>query len=160
MSWIYRAWTRIITLIKQGEGTFLLKIKRIIVKEENSGYFCEMNNRSVHILGFIMFFLVPNLILAQEEVKIELSKKTLLLDENFTVKLTIKNTDKAAVSEFPNLINFTKGAKQKVFSKNPLGYTIIQNYSPTKEGFFKIPAFTLIINGKEYTSETISVTVN
>ncbi|MDZ7934360.1 MAG: BatD family protein [Emticicia sp.] len=98
--------------------------------------------------------------MAQEDVKIELGKKNILPEENFTIKVLIRNTDKSAMSAFPELPNFTKGARQKIFSKNPLGYTITQNYTPTKEGNFKIPSFTLTVNNKDYTTESFNIVVN
>ncbi|MFN3487629.1 MAG: BatD family protein [Emticicia sp.] len=98
--------------------------------------------------------------MAQEDVRIELGKKNLLLEENFTLKVIIRNTDKSAMNAFPELPNFTKGARQKVFSKNPLGYTITQNYTPTKEGNFKIPSFILTINNKDYLNESFNIVVN
>lgn len=119
-----------------------------------------MNGRKIHILYIFLLFLVSNFALAQEDVKIELGKKNLLLEENFTIKVFIRNTDKSTTGAFPELPNFTKGAKQKVFSKNPLGYTITQNYTPTKEGNFKIPSFTLNVNNKDYTTESFNIIVN
>lgn len=119
-----------------------------------------MNSRKIHIFYIFLLFLVSNFALAQEDVKIELGKKNILLEDNFTIKVIIRNTDKSAVSAFPELPNFTKGAKQKVFSKNPLGYTITQNYTPTREGNFKIPPFILTINNKDYTTESFNIVVN
>lgn len=119
-----------------------------------------MNVRKIHIFYIFLLFLASNFALAQEDVKIELSKKNILLEENFTIKVFIRNTDKSAMSAFPELPNFTKGARQKVFSKNPLGYTITQNYTPIREGNFKIPSFTLTVNSKEYTTESFTIVVN
>lgn len=119
-----------------------------------------MNCRKIHIFYIFLLFFAANFALAQEDVKIELSKKNILLDENFTIKVIIRNTDKSDISTFPEFPNFTKGAKQKVFSKNPLGYTITQIYTPTKEGNFKIPSFTLTVNNKNYTNESINLIVN
>ncbi len=119
-----------------------------------------MNVRKIHIFYIFLLFLASNFALAQEDVKIELSKKNILLEENFTIKVFIRNTDKSAMSAFPELPNFTKGARQKVFSKNPLGYTITQNYTPSREGNFKIPSFTLTVNSKEYTTESFTIVVN
>lgn len=118
-----------------------------------------MNRANLHIFYIFLFFFIGNFASAQEEVKIELGKKNILPDENFIVKIIIRNTDKAEISQFPDFINFTKGAKQKVFSKKPLGYTITQNYIPTKEGNFKIPAFNLEVNGNQYSSESFSINV-
>lgn len=119
-----------------------------------------MNVRKIHIFYIFLLFLASNFALAQEDVKIELSKKNILLEENFTIKVFIRNTDKSAMSAFPELPNFTKGARQKIFSKNPLGYTITQNYTPIREGNFKIPSFTLTVNSKEYTTESFTIVVN
>jgi hypothetical protein len=119
-----------------------------------------MNCLKIHIFYIFLLFLASNFALAQEDVKIELSKKNILLDENFTIKVIISNTDKSAISAFPEFPNFTKGAKQKVFSKNPLGYTITQIYTPIKEGNFKIPSFILTINNKDYTTESFNLIVN
>lgn len=119
-----------------------------------------MNGRKIHIFYIFLLFLASNFALAQEDVKIELGKKNILLEDNFTIKVIIRNTDKSAMSAFPELPNFTKGAKQKVFSKNPLGYTITQNYTPTKEGNFKIPTFTLTVNNKDYSTESFNIVVN
>ena len=119
-----------------------------------------MNCRKIHIFYIFLLFLASNFALAQEDVKIELSKKNILLDENFTIKVIISNTDKSAISAFPEFPNFTKGAKQKVFSKNPLGYTITQIYTPIKEGNFKIPSFILTINNKDYTTDSFNLIIN
>lgn len=118
-----------------------------------------MNGLKIHIFCIFSLFLTTNFALAQEDVKIELGKKNILLDESFTVKVIIRNSDKSSISSFPDFANFNKGAKQKSFSKNLLGYTITQNYTPTKEGTFKIPAFNLEVNGKIYTSDAFSIVV-
>lgn len=119
-----------------------------------------MNCRKIHIFYIFLIFLASNFALAQEDVKIELSKKNILLEENFTIKVIIRNTDKSAISTFPEFPNFTKGAKQKVFSKNPLGYTITQIYTPIKEGNFKIPSFILSVNNKDYITESFNININ
>ena len=119
-----------------------------------------MNGRKLHIFYIFLLFLVSNFALAQEDVKIELGKKNILLEENFTIKVIIRNTDKSIISAFPELPSFSKGARQKVFSKNPLGYTITQTYTPTKEGNFKIPSFVLTVNNKEYSNEAFTIIVN
>lgn len=119
-----------------------------------------MNCLKIHIFYIFLLFFTSNFALAQEDVKIELSKKNILLEENFTIKVIIRNTDKSAISTFPEFPNFTKGAKQKVFSKNPLAYTITQIYTPTKEGNFKMPSFILTINNKEYNNESFNLNVN
>ncbi|AFK04660.1 hypothetical protein Emtol_3532 [Emticicia oligotrophica DSM 17448] len=119
-----------------------------------------MNGRKLHIFSILLLFWVSNFLFAQDDTKIELGKRNISIDENFTIKVLIRNTDKSVINTFPDLPSFNKGAKQKVFSKNPLGYTITQNYTPTREGTFKIPAFTLTINNRDYITESFTITVN
>jgi hypothetical protein len=119
-----------------------------------------MNCLKIHIFYIFLLFFASNFALAQEDVKIELSKKNILIEENFTIKVIIKNTDKSDIGPFPEIQNFTKGAKQKIFFKNPLGYTITQSYTPTKEGNFKIPSFILTVNNKDYTTESFNIIIN
>jgi hypothetical protein len=119
-----------------------------------------MNSLKIHIFYIFLLFLTVNFALAQEDVKIELGKKNLLLEENFTMKVIIRNSDKSSISSFPDFVGFTKGAKQKAFSKALSGYTTTQNYIPTKEGTFKIPAFDLEVNGKDYTTEAFTIVVS
>ena len=119
-----------------------------------------MNRANLHIFFTFLFFLISNFAFGQdEEVKIEFSKKNILLEENLTINVRIKNSDKWNVSTFPTIQGFTKGTKQIAHPKNSFGgqrilsHIISQNYTPTKEGNFKIAPFELTINGKEYLSE-------
>lgn len=126
-----------------------------------------MNRAKLHIFFTFLFFLVSIFAFSQEEeVKIEFGKKNLLLDENLTINVSIKNSDKWNVSNFPTIQGFTKGAKQISHPKNSvagqkiLTHIVSQTYIPTKEGTFKIPSFELIVNTNEYTSEATSIIVS
>lgn len=125
-----------------------------------------MNRANLHIFFTFLTFLVSIFAYGQEEeVKIEFSKKNILLEENLTVSVSIKNSDKWVVSPFPTIQGFTKGAKQIAHLKNTVGgqkvltHIISQTYTPTKEGTFKITPFELSVNGKLYSSEATSITV-
>ena len=125
-----------------------------------------MNRANLHIFFTFLAFLVSIFAYGQEEdVKIEFSKKNILLEENLTINVSIRNSDKWNVSAFPTIQGFTKGAKQIAHAKNSLGgqkgltHIITQNYTPIKEGNFKISPFEVNVNGKTYSSGTIIITV-
>ena len=126
-----------------------------------------MNRANLHIFLTFLTFLVSIFAFGQDEqqVKIEFGKKNILLDENLVINITIKNSDKWATSSFPVIQGFSKGGKQVAHPKNATGeqnlstHIITQNYTPTKDGIFKITPFELLINGKSYLSETIIITV-
>lgn len=124
-----------------------------------------MKLRKLHIF-FSIFLSFSVAVFAQnEDVKIELGKKNLLPEENFVIKVIIRNNDKWEISQFPIIQGFTKGSKQVshaqsvVNGKKTPTHTITQTYSPTKEGTFKVPAFSLNINGKDFSTEAFSLTV-
>lgn len=125
-----------------------------------------MNRANLHIFFTLLVVLVSNFAYGQEDdVKIDFSKKNILLDDNLTINVSIKNSDKWNVSAFPTIQGFTKGAKQIAHQKNSVGgqkvltHVITQNYTPTKEGTFKIAPFELTINSKIYSSESTSIVV-
>lgn len=125
-----------------------------------------MNRANLHIFFTFLTFLVSIFAYGQEEeVKIEFSKKNMLLEENLSINVSIKNSDKWVTSPFPNIQGFTKGAKQITHLKNAVGaqkiltHIISQTYTPTKEGTFKITPFELSINGKLYSSDATTVVV-
>lgn len=125
-----------------------------------------MISKKLHIL-FILFLLsVSNLVLAQEqEVKIELGKNTILPNENFTIKIIIKNSSQWEVEQLPEIEGFKMGGKSVAHTQfNDKGqkgfiHTISQNYIPLRAGTFKLPTTTVKVNNKfiELKSETISV---
>ncbi len=120
-----------------------------------------MKARKLHIFFIFSIFLWANTVKAQqqEDVKFEFGKKNLLLDENLVIKLIVKNTEKVNISNFPEIAGFTKGTKQKLFTKKPFTHTITQNYIPSKEGTFRIPSLRIEVNGKSFNSEIAFVNV-
>jgi hypothetical protein len=125
-----------------------------------------MNLRKLHIF-FAFFMLLSFGALAQnEDIKIELGKKTLLIDESFVIKVILRNSEKWDISAFPIIQGFTKGSKQVLHTQSMVNgkkiplHTITQTYNPIREGSFKVPNFTLLINEKEITTEGFTLVVS
>ncbi len=126
-----------------------------------------MNRAKLHIFFTFLCFLVSIFAFGQEEeIKIEFSKKNILIDENLTINVSIKNSEKWNILSFPTIQGFTKGAKQISHPKNTnagqkiLNHIVSQTYIPTKEGSFRVAPFVLNINGEDYSSEATTVIVS
>jgi BatD DUF11 like domain len=105
---------------------------------------------------------MPIVIFGQQEVRVELSKKLITTNENFSIKVTIRNSEKWEVKDFPTIQGFTKGGistthsvdKQKITT-----HSVSQNYAVSKEGSFKILPFSIFVNGEEVKANGESIIV-
>lgn len=118
-----------------------------------------MNQRMYINLSTIFFFFTSFFAFGQEEVKIEFGKKNLLFDEVLVIDVVIKGSDKSSVSAFPDIPGFIK-ADRKITHAKGQTHTITQNYTPGREGTFKIAPFELTVNGKVYESEATTIVVS
>ncbi|WP_165372119.1 BatD family protein [Emticicia agri] len=109
-------------------------------------------------LATLLFFCFSFFAHAQEDVKISFGKKNLLIDENLEISVVITDNDKSIVSTFPEIQGFTKADRKITHTKNQ-SHTITQNYTPNKEGTYRIAPFELTVNGKVYESETTTIVV-
>jgi hypothetical protein len=109
-------------------------------------------------LSTLFFFCISFFAFSQEEVSIEFGKKNLLIDEPLVINVIIRGSDKSNVSVFPEIPGFTKADRKITHSKGQ-AHTITQNYNPTRDGTFRIPAFDFTVNGKIYESDPITIVV-
>ncbi|UTA69719.1 BatD family protein [Emticicia sp. 21SJ11W-3] len=109
-------------------------------------------------LSTLFFFSISFFASAQDDVKIEFGKKNLMIDEPLVVNVIIKGSDKSVVSNFPDIPGFTKTDRKITHAKGQQ-HTITQNYTPIKEGSYRVSSFELTINGKIYESEPVMITV-
>ena len=100
-----------------------------------------------------------------EEVKIDYGPANIALNEPFQVKLVLINSSLRRYSAFPDIEGFVKaGTSSESSTTNYNGRVrreikLVQTYMPQKEGLFKLPAFTMEVNGKEVPGESIIITV-
>jgi hypothetical protein len=119
----------------------------------------------LHIFFGLYLVLLNLFAVAQEDVKIELGKKNITLDESFTIKVIIKNSDKWQTGQFPDIQSFTKTGKQVSHSQTSIGgqrvlvHTITQSYAPTKDGIFRFNLFSINVNGKDYEADGATISV-
>ena len=109
-------------------------------------------------LSTLFFFCISFFVHGQEDVKISFGKKNLLIDENLVINVVIISSAQSNVSAFPEIQGFTK-ADRKITHARGQSHTITQNYTPIKEGTYRIAPFELTINGKVYESETTTINV-
>lgn len=110
-----------------------------------------------------LWFLLPWPVFSQ--VTVELGKKSIALNEAYTITLTVKNDNIRHYSNFPEIPGFGKRGVSSSTSTNIVNnkittvQSIIQNYEARREGTYKIKPFSITVNGVEGHSEGGTVTV-
>lgn len=100
-----------------------------------------------------------------QSIKIQLGKNKIALNENFSISLVATDQKMQSYSGFPNITNFNKlgtssnSSMSFVNGNSSSSFTLTQNYQATKEGSFKLPPFTITVDGKTYKSPGITITV-
>ena len=100
------------------------------------------------ILIVMLFCVVAN----AQEVRIELARKKINLNEFLQIRMLINNEELKQVEGFPEINNFEKAFQVSLEYTNQKGQItqgIEQNYKPKQVGTFAIPSFELRVNGKK-----------
>lgn len=111
------------------------------------------------------FFLIPFLPAAAQQVRIELGKSPVPIDEYFTISVTLENQILKTIGKFPEIEGFQKSNRFSTTTTNIVNgqistaQTVTQNYAPLKEGEFQIKPFSIEVNGKaaEFKGGTVKV---
>ncbi|MEQ8469631.1 MAG: BatD family protein [Marinoscillum sp.] len=121
---------------------------------------------STRVIGlgccFILLFL--NNLFAQEK-KLELGTTDLALNQYFKITLSVENERLKNYSPFPDIDGFVKRGTSSSTSTSIVNgrmtssQSITQNYQPTREGKFTVPAFTMNVNGEEISASGFQITV-
>lgn len=89
-----------------------------------------------------------------QEISIEIGKTEIAINEALQITATVTNGQLSGAGGFPEIKNFTKiGTSSSSYTnivngKITQSQSVIQNYKPSKEGTFQVPAFTMSVNGK------------
>ncbi len=102
---------------------------------------------------FFLLYFMSSLVFAQE-AKIQLGKTEIALNETFQISALVENAKLTQCSQFPDIAGFTKRGRSSSSNTSIINgrisssESIIQTYMPEKQGTFKLPAFSMTINGK------------
>ncbi|MBV6646181.1 MAG: BatD family protein [Cyclobacteriaceae bacterium] len=102
--------------------------------------------------------LILSFSISAQEIRIDLGPDQVAVNQYFTITLTVENERLKNYSPFPEIPGFVKRGTSSSSSTNFINgqmtssQSIIQNYQPTKEGNFRIPAFTMTVNSQEISS--------
>ncbi|SDC95393.1 Oxygen tolerance [Algoriphagus faecimaris] len=115
-------------------------------------------------LVFALFFFSSELL--AQEVSVELGPDQIGLNETFTIKINVANEKIKSYDQFPDIPGFQKQGISQSSSMNVINgqvtssNSIIQYYKPSRKGEFKLPSFSIDINGNtfDFDGKTISVT--
>lgn len=97
---------------------------------------------------------------------IEVPNTKVALNQALQLNLVADGAQIRQPPRFPDLPNFRRGSQsnstmmQIVNGQRSVKHTLTQTYRPTKKGTFKIPAFTLTVNGEKvrFAGTTVTVT--
>jgi hypothetical protein len=122
----------------------------IPTKHKTQGYFT--GHPTWTRLLFLVFVFVTNGSLAQK-FEIVLGSSKIGANEVYTITLTARDASLDDYSNFPNITGFSKAGTSSSTSMSSVNgrvsneTSIIQNYMPEKQGTFKLPPFTMKVNG-------------
>ncbi|MDX2195195.1 MAG: BatD family protein [Cytophagales bacterium] len=118
----------------------------------------------LHLSIIVAFFAMVQLF--AQDVGVHLGNNNISLNEHFTITIVIQNEQLRTYSPFPDIAGFQKRGISSQSSTNIINgqitfsQSIVQNYAPTKEGKFKLPPFTIEINGKKVQNPGTEIKVN
>lgn len=138
------------------------------------GAFNGLSLMGIMALCLIIF---PALVLASEEkISMSVSQKEILLGDSVILTITVEGMSHPETPELPEISNFDvkfRGMRQKSFSsvtvivngrrikdeKSGGGHSFDFELIPKNTGMFTIPAFPILINGKEFVTQSFQVKV-
>lgn len=104
---------------------------------------------------FLFCFLIfTSFFVWSQDIRVQLSHPNIALNEAFTITITLNNEQIRSYGGFPEIPSFQKRGVSSQSSTNIVNGQIsfsqsyTQNYTPTKEGKFKLPNFNIEVNGK------------
>ncbi len=128
------------------------------------------NKYYINILIFFSFLLSLETNAQQSnDVSLIIGEKNITLEDPFIVTVVIKFVGDVSATpdcRFPEIPNFSKRAISKSTSRSFVGgqplttCTITENYSPKKEGNFKVAPIKVSVNGVDLKSEAFTVKVS
>ena len=114
-------------------------------------------------LFVVLFFLHQA---SAQNITLSLGRSEIGANEMLEMSLTVTGERLQNYSNCPEITGFTKRGKSNSTRTNIVNgqitqsQTITQNYSPNKQGTFKVPSFTMTVNGKEVSFSGATVTVS
>ncbi|PWJ36147.1 BatD family protein [Sediminitomix flava] len=114
------------------------------------------------MLGILLF---SHLNVQAQKISIEYGKTEIGENENFQITLKITNDRLKEYSGFPDIEGFRKGRPSSssetrvINGKVSTSQSIIQYYSPSKQGTFKVPSFSIKVNGKDISTSGTTIKV-
>ncbi|MCS7004701.1 MAG: BatD family protein [Cytophagales bacterium] len=100
-----------------------------------------------------------------QDVTISLNTTQIGLNETLQLIVTVHNDKIKEYSNFPEIDGFRRGGISSSSSTNIINgkitsqQSVIQNYTPTKQGTFEIKPFTMTVNGKQVSMKATKITV-
>lgn len=124
-----------------------------------------MKKQALYLSLICTQFLLLSMNLKAQNIEIKLGPDEVALNQYFTITVEVINDRLQGYDEFPEIEGFVKQGTSSSSSMNVINgqvsstQSIIQNYRPTREGIFRLPAFTMQINGQTIRSQGKTIKV-
>ena len=121
--------------------------------------------RNIYIYIIFICIILFGKIANAQEVSIELGPTDIGVNQEFTITLTVKNERLRKYGEFPEISGFQRAGTSSSSSTSIVNnqisssQSITQTYLPTREGTFKLPPFSIIVNDSEVKSAGVTIKV-
>lgn len=131
----------------------------------NSPIFATMKTTVRRLLVSFCLILQTGLHAFGQEVTVNLGPDQIGINETFTIKVTLSNEKIKSYDQFPEIQGFQKQGISQSSSMNIINgqmsssNSIIQYYKPTRKGQYTLGKFSVLINGKAYSSPGKRITV-
>ncbi len=120
-------------------------------------------------IRFILAYLMINMCCISaaisQNIKIDLGPDNIGMNQAFTITVTVENGKLESYDQFPEIQGFVKRGTSSSSSTNFVNgrvsstQSITQNYLPTREGSFRLPAFVMTVNNQKVRSPGQNVKV-
>ncbi len=116
------------------------------------------------VFSYICIILFGNIAYAQD-VKLELGSTDIGVNQEFTITLSVQNERLRKYGEFPEISGFQKAGTSSSSSTSIVNgqisstQSVTQTYLPTREGTFKLSAFSMNVNDTEVRSPGATIKV-
>ena len=128
------------------------------------GFFRCFSNFKPIILTIIftlLFLFGVILDVPAQQVRFFTNKNQLTTDEILEISVEISGVSRVNYPSFPQMEQFASGGQSTSQNFGPSGskITFTQSYQPLKPGKYQVPAVSVIIGGKTYSSEPLTVSI-
>jgi hypothetical protein len=125
------------------------------------GCFSDLKVNILTIIFTLLFSIGTISSVSAQQVRFFTNKNQLTTDEILEISVEISGVSRVNYPSFPQMEQFASRGQSTSQNFGPSGskITFTQSYQPLKPGKYQVPAVSVIIGGKTYSSEPLTVSI-